>query len=60
MDWGVRMVTLLGIPAMLGLMALAKPMLMVLFMRGEFSTRCAPSVSVVARLRIWPIEFHVN
>ncbi|EGQ8106198.1 murein biosynthesis integral membrane protein MurJ [Vibrio parahaemolyticus] len=37
MDWGVRMVTLLGIPAMLGLMALAKPVLMVLFMRGEFS-----------------------
>ncbi|GAA5647135.1 MULTISPECIES: murein biosynthesis integral membrane protein MurJ [Vibrio] len=37
MDWGVRMVTLLGIPAMLGLMVLAKPMLMVLFMRGEFS-----------------------
>ncbi|EGQ9917278.1 TPA: murein biosynthesis integral membrane protein MurJ [Vibrio parahaemolyticus] len=37
MDWGVRMVTLLGIPAMLGLMALAKPMLMVLFMRGAFS-----------------------
>ncbi len=38
MDWGVRMVTLLGIPAMLGLMVLAKPMLMVLFMRGEFSS----------------------
>ncbi|MEZ8105539.1 murein biosynthesis integral membrane protein MurJ [Vibrio cortegadensis] len=37
MDWGVRMVTLLGVPAMLGLMVLAKPMLMVLFMRGEFS-----------------------
>ncbi len=37
MDWGVRMVTLLGLPAMLGLMVLAKPMLMVLFMRGEFS-----------------------
>lgn len=37
MDWGVRMVLLLGIPAMLGLMVLAKPMLMVLFMRGEFS-----------------------
>ncbi|MGN2615940.1 murein biosynthesis integral membrane protein MurJ [Aliivibrio fischeri] len=37
MDWGVRMVILLGIPAMLGLMVLAKPMLMVLFMRGEFS-----------------------
>ncbi|MDA0149748.1 murein biosynthesis integral membrane protein MurJ [Vibrio sp. LaRot3] len=37
MDWGVRMVMLLGLPAMLGLMVLAKPMLMVLFMRGEFS-----------------------
>ncbi|MGF1725945.1 murein biosynthesis integral membrane protein MurJ [Photobacterium nomapromontoriensis] len=37
MDWGIRMVLLLGIPAMLGLMVLAKPMLMVLFMRGEFS-----------------------
>ncbi|EMA2413350.1 murein biosynthesis integral membrane protein MurJ [Vibrio vulnificus] len=37
MEWGVRMVTLLGIPAMLGLMVLAKPMLMVLFMRGEFT-----------------------
>nr|WP_205627825.1 murein biosynthesis integral membrane protein MurJ [Vibrio coralliirubri] len=37
MDWGVRMVLLLGIPAMLGLIVLAKPMLMVLFMRGEFS-----------------------
>ncbi|WP_428803317.1 murein biosynthesis integral membrane protein MurJ [Vibrio kyushuensis] len=37
MDWGVRMVTLLGVPAMLGLMVLAKPMLMVLFMRGEFT-----------------------
>ncbi|MGI2832093.1 murein biosynthesis integral membrane protein MurJ [Vibrio alginolyticus] len=36
MDWGVRMVILLGLPAMLGLMVLAKPMLMVLFMRGEF------------------------
>lgn len=37
MDWGVRMVLLLGLPAMLGLMVLAKPMLMVLFMRGEFT-----------------------
>ncbi|GAL05998.1 proposed peptidoglycan lipid II flippase MurJ [Photobacterium aphoticum] len=31
------MVLLLGLPAMLGLMVLAKPMLMVLFMRGEFT-----------------------
>jgi putative peptidoglycan lipid II flippase len=37
MDWGVRMVCFLGLPAMFGLMVLAKPMLMVLFMRGEFS-----------------------
>ncbi|MGB2079774.1 MAG: murein biosynthesis integral membrane protein MurJ, partial [Vibrio sp.] len=37
MDWGVRMVILLGLPAMLGLMVLAQPMLMVLFMRGEFT-----------------------
>ena len=36
MDWGVRMVLLLGIPAMVGMIMLAKPMLMVLFMRGEF------------------------
>ncbi|MGX9418402.1 murein biosynthesis integral membrane protein MurJ [Vibrio sp. RC27] len=36
MDWGVRMVCVLGIPAMFGLMVLAKPMIMVLFMRGEF------------------------
>ena len=37
MDWGIRMVCLLGFPAMLGLIVLAKPMLMVLFMRGEFT-----------------------
>lgn len=35
-DWGIRMVTLLGFPAMLGLIVLAEPMLRVLFMRGEF------------------------
>ncbi|WP_261816742.1 murein biosynthesis integral membrane protein MurJ [Vibrio gallicus] len=38
MDWGIRMVFLLGLPAMLGLIVLAKPLLMVLFMRGEFGT----------------------
>ncbi|MCU4676288.1 murein biosynthesis integral membrane protein MurJ [Catenovulum sp. 2E275] len=37
MDWGIRMVCLLGIPSALGLMALAEPMLMALFMRGEFT-----------------------
>ena len=35
-DWGIRMVCLLGFPAMLGLIVLAEPMLRVLFMRGEF------------------------
>ncbi len=37
MDWGVRMVVLMGVPAMLGLIVLAKPMLNVLFMHGEFT-----------------------
>ncbi|KVX03459.1 murein biosynthesis integral membrane protein MurJ [Shewanella frigidimarina] len=37
MDWGVKAILLLGTPAMLGLIILAKPMLMVLFMRGAFS-----------------------
>ncbi|GGA71008.1 putative lipid II flippase MurJ [Neiella marina] len=36
MDWGVRAVSLLGIPAALGLMVLAQPILMLLFMRGAF------------------------
>jgi len=36
MDWGVRVVLLLGIPAMMGMIVLASPMLKVLFMRGEF------------------------
>nr|WP_275065506.1 murein biosynthesis integral membrane protein MurJ [Aliidiomarina taiwanensis] len=36
LDWGVRMVVILGVPAMAGLIVLAEPMLMVLFMRGEF------------------------
>ncbi|GGB35966.1 putative lipid II flippase MurJ [Oceanisphaera marina] len=36
MDWGVRMVLLMGFPAMLGLIVLSEPMLRVLFMRGEF------------------------
>ncbi|SKA43510.1 putative peptidoglycan lipid II flippase [Enterovibrio nigricans DSM 22720] len=50
MDWGVRMVLLLGAPAMIGMVVLAKPMLMVLFMRGEFSASDvdAASLSLVA------------
>ncbi|MBN6710102.1 murein biosynthesis integral membrane protein MurJ [Haemophilus haemoglobinophilus] len=37
MDWGVRMILLLGVPAMIGIAVLAQPMLLVLFMRGQFS-----------------------
>ena len=36
MDWGVRMILLLGLPATIGIAVLAQPMLMVLFMRGSF------------------------
>ncbi|SMB83646.1 putative peptidoglycan lipid II flippase [Pasteurella testudinis DSM 23072] len=36
MDWGVRMILLLGMPAAVGIAVLAQPMLMVLFMRGSF------------------------
>ncbi|AWB68544.1 murein biosynthesis integral membrane protein MurJ [Saccharobesus litoralis] len=36
MDWGIAMVCVLGLPSAVGLALLAEPMLMVLFMRGEF------------------------
>ncbi|AKD38768.1 integral membrane protein MviN [Pasteurella multocida subsp. multocida OH4807] len=36
MDWGVRMILLLGVPAMVGIAILAQPLLLVLFMRGHF------------------------
>ncbi|MCE0559073.1 MULTISPECIES: murein biosynthesis integral membrane protein MurJ [unclassified Motilimonas] len=37
LDWGFRLVCLLGVPAMFGLILLAQPMLAVLFMSGKFS-----------------------
>ncbi len=37
MDWGVRMIFLLGVPACIGIAVLAQPMLLVLFMRGQFA-----------------------
>ncbi|WP_416307571.1 murein biosynthesis integral membrane protein MurJ [Neptunicella sp. SCSIO 80796] len=37
MDWSVKMVCLLGIPAATGLIVLAEPMLLVLFQRGAFT-----------------------
>ncbi|MGO1246517.1 MAG: murein biosynthesis integral membrane protein MurJ [Oceanisphaera sp.] len=50
MDWGVRMVLLMGFPAMVGLIVLSEPMLRVLFMRGEFGVEevLAASKSLVA------------
>lgn len=36
MDWGVRMVLLLGIPAAIGIAILAEPLVMTIFMRGKF------------------------
>lgn len=38
LDWGLRIVSLFGWPALVGLMILAQPIIMVLFMRGEFTT----------------------
>lgn len=35
-DWGIQLSLIIGIPAMLGLIFLAEPLLAVLFMRGEF------------------------
>lgn len=36
-DWGIRLVFLLGVPAMVGLALLAEPILMVLYLRGHFT-----------------------
>lgn len=35
-DWAIRVICLFGFPALAGLMVLAQPIIMVLFMRGEF------------------------
>jgi len=45
-DWGIRMVCMLGFPAMLGLIVLAEPMLRVLFMRGEFDIQDVSMASI--------------
>lgn len=45
LDWGIRMVLILGVPAMAGLFFLAEPMLMVLFMHGAFSPEDARMAS---------------
>lgn len=38
MDWGIRMVLLLGIPAMFGIIVLRELIIATIFMHGEFST----------------------
>ncbi len=50
MDWAVRMVCILGIPAAGGLIMLAEPILLVLFQRGAFTVETAhmASFSLVA------------
>ena len=45
LDWGIRMVLLLGIPAMIGIAVLAQPMIMTIFMRGKFTLADVVSTS---------------
>lgn len=44
-EWGLKIVSLFGWPALAGLMVLAQPIVMVLFMRGEFSEQTVVNVS---------------
>ncbi|WP_343813460.1 murein biosynthesis integral membrane protein MurJ [Colwellia asteriadis] len=37
LDWGIKIICLFGWPAFAGLMILAQPIIMLLFMRGEFT-----------------------
>jgi len=37
LDWGIKIISLFGWPAFAGLMVLAQPIVMLLFMRGEFN-----------------------
>ena len=37
LDWGLRMTLLIAIPAVLGLMLLAEPLVATLFQHGEFT-----------------------
>ncbi|XOV78941.1 MAG: murein biosynthesis integral membrane protein MurJ [Aestuariibacter sp.] len=50
MDWGIKMVCLLGIPAATALALLAEPLILVLFQRGEFTLQTATlsSYSLIA------------
>lgn len=46
LDWGIRVICLFGWPALAGLMVLAQPIIMVLFMRGEFNQYMVIQVSM--------------
>lgn len=56
MDWGVRMVLLLGIPAMIGIAVLAQPMIMTIFMRGKFGF----SDVIASSHALWIMCFGLN
>ncbi|GHE79850.1 murein biosynthesis integral membrane protein MurJ [Thalassotalea profundi] len=45
LDWGIRVINVFGWPALAGLMVLAQPIIMVLFMRGEFTSYEVTQVS---------------
>ncbi|SNY54568.1 putative peptidoglycan lipid II flippase [Arsukibacterium tuosuense] len=45
LDWAIRFVAMFGLPAMAALIVLAKPIIMLLFMRGEFSQHDVEMVS---------------
>ena len=58
MDWGIRLVLLLGFPAMMGMIMLREPIIRVLFMRGEFGIEAAnhSALSLIASVSgIWAI-----
>ena len=46
LDWGIRVISLFGWPALAGLMVLAQPIIMVLFMGGEFTQQTVIQVSM--------------
>jgi len=46
LDWGIKVISLFGWPALAGLMVLAQPIIMVLFMRGEFTQNDVMQVSM--------------
>ncbi len=56
MDWGIRMVLLLGIPAMIGIAVLAQPMIMTIFMRGKFGL----SDVIASSHALWIMCFGLN